>query len=150
MIVGKVFEFPSKPEQPGLSSSIRFVVMMEQIWYMQIWPIQLVSPHPCLPPVLLLLNGKENRCGDHFWGWGHKIWMYWNHIVKKIVFYYTSQSNEPLIYNGAFYLHRVVVELWWIFQKKLWRFKNFKNLNFCVFHLIWVKFVMVGNIGQKT
>ena len=23
MIIGKVFEFPSKPEQPGLSSSIR-------------------------------------------------------------------------------------------------------------------------------
>ena len=34
--------------------------------------------------------------------------MYWIHIVKEIVFYSTSQSNEPLIYNRAFYLRRVV------------------------------------------
>ena len=33
MIVGKVFEFPSKPEQPGLSSSICLEVTMEQTWY---------------------------------------------------------------------------------------------------------------------
>ena len=34
--------------------------------------------------------------------------MYWIHIVKEIVFYSTSQLNEPLIYNRAFYLRRVV------------------------------------------
>ena len=34
------------------------------------------------------------------------------HIIEKIAFYYTSQSNEPVIYNCAFYLRRVVhVEL---------------------------------------
>ena len=49
MIIGKEFEFPSKPEQPGLSSSIRLEVTMEQTCYMQIRPIQLASPHPCLP-----------------------------------------------------------------------------------------------------
>ena len=49
MIIGKVFEFPSKPEQPGLSSSIRLEVTMEQTCYMQIRPIQRASPHPCLP-----------------------------------------------------------------------------------------------------
>ena len=49
MIIGKVFEFPSKPEQPGLSSSIRLEDTMERTWYMQIRPIQLASPHPCLP-----------------------------------------------------------------------------------------------------
>ena len=35
--------------------------------------------------------------------------MYWNDIVEKIVFNNTSQSNEPLIYNRAFYLRRVVL-----------------------------------------
>ena len=34
--------------------------------------------------------------------------MYWNHIIEKNAFYYTSQSNEPVIYNCAFYLRRVV------------------------------------------
>ena len=29
-------------------------------------------------------------------------------------------------------------------------FKNFKNLNFGVFHPIWVKFVTGGNIGLRT
>ena len=28
------------------------------------------------------------------------------------------------------------------FSKQILRVKNFKNLNFCVFHLIWVKFAM--------
>ena len=28
--------------------------------------------------------------------------MYWNHVVEKIVFYNTSQSGEPLIYNHAY------------------------------------------------
>ena len=75
---------------------------------MQIWPIQLMFPHSCLPPMLSFLDDKENGCSDHCQGWVHKVLMYWNHIVEKIVFYNTSKSNEPLIYNGAFYLHRVV------------------------------------------
>ena len=29
-------------------------------------------------------------------------------------------------------------------------FQNFNNLNFCVFHLIWVKIFMGANIGQRT
>ena len=49
MIVGKVFEFPSKPEQPGLSSSIHLEVTMELTCFMQIRPIQRASPHPYLP-----------------------------------------------------------------------------------------------------
>ena len=49
MIIGKVFELPSKPEQPGLFSSIRLEHTMERTLYMQIRPIQLASPHPSLP-----------------------------------------------------------------------------------------------------
>ena len=33
MTVGKLFEFASKPEQPGLSSSISLELMMERTWY---------------------------------------------------------------------------------------------------------------------
>ena len=87
MIVGKVFEFSLKPEQPRLSSSIRLDVMMEQTWCMQIWPIQLAFPHPQLPPQPLPLNAKENGCGDCFRGWGHLVLMYYDHFVKKIVVY---------------------------------------------------------------
>ena len=36
MIVGKVFEFSSKPEQPGLSSSICLEVMIELTQHIQI------------------------------------------------------------------------------------------------------------------
>ena len=37
--------------------------------------------------------------------------MYWNHNVEKNVFYSTSQSNKPQIYNVPFYLRRVVGQL---------------------------------------
>ena len=90
MIIGKVFEFPSKPEQPGLSSSIRLEVTVKWTWYMQIWPIQLVFPLPSPTPQPLLLNAMENDCGDHCRGWGHKVLMYWNHIAEKIVLYNVS------------------------------------------------------------
>ena len=36
------------------------------------------------------------------------------------------------------------------FLKSFLRFENFENWNFCVFHPIWVKSVMGGNIGQRT
>ncbi len=41
-----------------------------------------------------------------------------------------------------------IVYLWWIFRKIL-GVKNFKNLNFCVFAPICVKFDMGDNIGQR-
>ena len=30
------------------------------------------------------------------------------------------------------------------------RLENLENLNFCVFHIIWVKFIMGDSIGQRT
>ena len=44
MSVGKVFEFPSKPEQLGLSSSILLEVMYVQI--------QVENPETCGHPVM--------------------------------------------------------------------------------------------------
>ena len=36
------------------------------------------------------------------------------------------------------------------FLKSFLCFKNFENLNFCIFHPIWVKFDMGANIGERT
>ena len=36
MTVGKLFEFATKPEQPGFSSSIRLEVMIKRTWYVKI------------------------------------------------------------------------------------------------------------------
>ncbi len=41
-------------------------------------------------------------------GGGQEVLMHQKHIVEKIVFYNKSQSDEPLIHNGAFYLRQVV------------------------------------------
>ena len=81
---------------------------MELTCYMQIRPIQRASPHPSLP--LSFHFSTPNRMAAVIADprWGLKVLMYSNHIVEKIVFYNTSQSNEPKIYNGPFYLHRVV------------------------------------------
>ena len=55
-----------------------------------------------------------------------------------------SGSNETMQKVLA-----AIVYLWRIFQKKL-EVKNFENINFCIFYPMWVKFVMRGNIGQRT
>ena len=69
----------------------------------------MVFPHPCLPALLLLLNAKENNCGDHCRGWGYEELMYCNHNVeKKNISYNTSQSNEPLIENRVIFMRGVV------------------------------------------
>ena len=73
-----------------LSSSIRLEVTMERTWYMQIWPIQLMFPHPCLPRQLLLLDVKENGRSNCCQGWGHKVLMYWNHIIENCFLQYIS------------------------------------------------------------
>jgi len=67
MIVGKVFEFPSKPEQPGLSSSIRLEIMMERTGYMQIdqfnWrshtPAYLLNFYSSLPRRMVAVIAAE-------------------------------------------------------------------------------------------
>ena len=59
------------------------------------------SARPCL-------DSKVISRDDRYRGWNHEVSMYWNHNVEKIVFYNTAQSNEPLMYNRAFYLRRVV------------------------------------------
>ena len=92
MIVGKVIEFASLPEQSGLSRSICLEDMMVRTCYVQqIRPTQLAFPRPCIPPQPLLLYAKENGCDDRFQGWGHQMLMYNNDFVKKIVVNNTFQ-----------------------------------------------------------
>ena len=85
------------------------------------WAIKLEFPHLCLPPQLLLLFAKENGCFDRCRGWGHEVLMYWNHIIEKNCFL-LYVSNEPVIYNCAFYLRRVVFNKMKFVMTTFWYF----------------------------